>query len=104
MKRALILSAIVLINIALSSSCGKPADQKMYEEVIATMSAEKAKKFFNNFPQSKYRDRLVNEMIGWCKEEKTKECYELILEALPKEHPGYGEMISYYQEHFGKKN
>jgi hypothetical protein len=103
-KRALLLSAIALINIALASCSGKPADQKMYEEIIATMSAEKAKKFFYSFPQSPYRDRLVNEMIDWCKEEKTKECYKLILEALPKEHPKYGATVSYYQGQFGKNN
>ncbi len=102
-KRIWLLPAVILLSAAFSSCTGKAADQKMYEEIMATMSAEKAKKFFQEFPQSRYRERLVQEMIGWCRQEKSKECYELILDALPKDHSQYGEIRSYYQEHFKKK-
>ncbi len=68
------------------------------------MSMEKAKKFFDQYPQSQYRDKLVNEIIAWCAQEDKEECYKLVTETLPKDHPRYKEVIAYYEKHFlGKK-
>lgn len=94
---------VMLANIFIIAGCGKPSDQKAYEEVIGTMSMGKAKSFFDKYRQSPYRDKLVDEIIGWCKQEDTEECYGMILKTLPKEHPGYRETAAYYEKHFGKK-
>jgi hypothetical protein len=66
-------------------------------------SMEKAKRFFDNYPQSQYRDKLVNEIIDWCKHEETEEGYKLALEALPKNHLRYKEVVAYYEKHFVNK-
>lgn len=103
-KSIIILILLLLLgNIVFISSCSKPPDQKAYEEVVATMSLEKAKRFFDNYPQSQYRDRLVNEIIDWCKHEETEGCYKMILDTLPKDHPRYKEVVAYYEKHFGDK-
>lgn len=94
----------VTIIIVFFSSCSKSSEQKAYDEVIAAMSAEKAKQFFKNYPQSKFRDRLVDEIMGWCKQDETVGCYKMILDAIPKEHPMHKEVSAYYEKHFeGKK-
>ena len=85
------------------SNCGKPPDQKAYEEILATMSMEKAKRFFDNYPKSQYRDKLINEIIVWCQQENTDECYKIAIDTLPKDHPQYNKIISYYKKHFGGK-
>jgi len=104
MIRSTLISILVFFVGTLSmSSCGKPADQKAYEEVVGTMSMEKAKAFFDNYSHSAYRDKLVNDIIEWCKEEKTEGCYRLAIEVLPKDHPRYKEIVSYYEQHFGGK-
>lgn len=104
MLKVLAILILALVSIPLILSCSKPPDQKAYEEIVATMSMEKAKRFFDNYPQSKYRDKLVNEIIDWCKYEQTEECYNLILKTLPVAHPRYTELVAYYKKHFGGKN
>lgn len=94
---------LVLGGVSFISSCSKPSDEKVYKEIVTTMSMEKAKRFFDNYPESQYRDRLVNEIIGWCKHEDTEECYKMILDALPKDHTRYKEVIVYYEKYFGDK-
>jgi len=74
--------------------CGRNSDKNAYDEVIATMSMEKAKRFFEKYPQSQYRDRLVSDLINLCKTEETAECYKLIIGAIPKDHPRYKEAVS----------
>ncbi len=101
--KILAILILTLISIPLISSCSKPPDQKAYEDIVATMSMEKAKKFFDNYPHSLYRDRLVDEIIKWCKHEETEECYKMILDTLPKDHPRYREVFAYYERHFGDK-
>ncbi len=99
----IVLLFTLLVSLSLISGCGKPSDQKAYEEVVATMSMEKAKRFFDSYPKSRYRDRLVNEIIEWCKQEETKECYKLIVDTLPKDHPQYQGVVAYYESKFGEK-
>ena len=77
-----------------------PSDQKAYNEVIATMSMEKARHFFYDYPNSRLKDILVNQIIEWCKQEKTEECYKIILETIPKDHRKYIELSNYYNAHF----
>lgn len=78
------------------AGCGKPPDQKAYEEVISSMSLAKAKDFFNGYPRSAFRERLINDLIDWCKTEKTAQCYSMILEALPEDHPKSKEVANFY--------
>jgi hypothetical protein len=86
------------------SSCGKLADQKAYEDIIATKSMEKAKRFFDSYPQSQYKDKLVNEIAEWCREEGTESCYRMAIEVLPKDHSRHRELVIYYEKHLsGKK-
>jgi len=85
------------------SNCDKPSDQKAYDEIHATMSMEKAKRFFDNYPESQYRDKLIDAMIAWCQQENTDECYKTVIGTLPKEHPQYSNIVTYYEKHFGKK-
>ena len=100
----LLLAFILLpFSVFLISSCGKPADQKAYQEFVATMSMEKAKKFFDTYQQSGYRDKVVNDIIEWCNQEGTEDCYKLAMDVIPKNHPRYGELISYYETHFANK-
>ena len=44
----------------------------------------KKQNVFNNHPDSHYKDILVNEIIEWCNQEKTEECYRIILDTIPK--------------------
>lgn len=94
---------ILALLITLFFGCSKPPDQKAYEEIVATMSMEKAKRFFHNYPKSRYRDKLVNEIIDWCRDEETEEGYKLAIEALPKDHPRHKEVVAYYEKHFLNK-
>jgi hypothetical protein len=92
----------IFIGLLFIFNCGKPADQKAYEEILATMSMEKAKGFFDNYPESQYRDKLISEIIGWCQNENTDECYKIAIDTLPKDHPQYNKIIIYYNEHFDR--
>ncbi len=91
----LMLTAFLLI-----SACGEPADQKAYEEVVATMSMERAKGFFESYPQSPYRNRLADQIVGWCKREDTRGCYALVLDVLPPDYARYHEVATYNETHF----
>ena len=103
MIRLMTILILVLGGVSFISSCSKPSDEKAYKEIVATMSMEKAKRFFENYPHSQYRNKLVDEIIGWCKHEGTEECYKMILDILPKDHPRYEETAAYYKDHFGHK-
>ena len=94
---------IVLVGLFFILRDGKPSDQQAYEEVVATMSMEKAKRFFDEYPHSEFRDKLIGEIIGWCKREETEECYRMILDAIPKDHIQYSEVSSYYEKHYQKE-
>lgn len=90
---------ILLVTLTMLN-CGKPPDQKAYEEVITTMSLSKAKDFFSKYPQSKYADKLVKDITGWCDQEGTKGCYEMVLETIPKDHPKRSELADFYKKRF----
>ena len=68
-------------------ACAKSSDQEAYEEVVASMSLVKAKRFFADYPKSAYLDRLADKVIEWCGQEPTEEILRAALEALPKDHP-----------------
>jgi len=101
--RLLLRPILVLVTILYLSSCGKPAEQKAYEEIVATKSMEKTKIFFDNYPQSQYKDKLINEIAEWCKQESTESSYRLAIEVLPKDHPRHKELVKYYEKNFVDK-
>ena len=97
------ICSLMLAGILFIWGCGKPSDQKAYEEIVATMAMEKAKRFFDTYPQSPYRNRLVEEIVEWCQREDTEECYRVILQALPKDDRRYQEVVAHYEKRFGEK-
>lgn len=89
--RSLLPALLLLLGAALATGCGKAPDQQAYDEVVATMSMARAAAFFEQYPQSPYRDRLADDMIAWCKREDTEACYALLMRALPKDHPRFAD-------------
>ncbi|NOY84231.1 MAG: hypothetical protein GXO96_05315 [Nitrospirae bacterium] len=104
-KRHLILDSFVIVSfIGLLSACFKASDEKAYEEVLGQISLKKAAVFFETYKNSEYRDPLVNQIIGWCKEETTKECYTMILKVIPKNHVRYAEISQYEKKQYDLTN
>lgn len=101
-KKIVRVLGILLITLAMLN-CGKPPDQKAYEEVISTMSLNKAKEFLSKYPQSKYSDKLVNDIIRWCDHDSTKECYEMVFEIIPKNHSKYSELADSYKKSISRR-
>ena len=82
-------------------ACAKPSDQEAYEEVVASMSLVKAKRFFADYPKSPYQDRLADQIIEWCGQEPTEEILRGALEALPKNHPRSKDIEDIYTKRLG---
>ena len=82
-------------------ACAKSSDREAYEEVVASMSLVKAKRFFADYPNSPYLDRLADQIIEWCRQEPTEEILRAALETLPKDHPRRKDIEDIYTKRFG---
>ncbi len=88
---------------AILAACGKSPDRRAYDDVVATMSLQKARQFFERYPGSPYRDRLVDDIIEWCRRDGTEECSKMILGVIPRDHPRYQEVVSDHERRFKRR-
>jgi hypothetical protein len=95
-----LVAAIFFVSVAVINIFCISSDKNSFEEVLSTMSLDKARSFFINHPNSPYKDELVKELIKWCDQENTKECYEMILSVIPENHVCYQGLLNGYKQNF----
>jgi hypothetical protein len=94
------VSAIFFVSVAVTNIFCISSDKNSFEDVLSTLSLDKARRFFINHPNSPYKDEIVKELIKWCDQENTKECYEMILSVIPENHVSYQGLLNRYKQNF----
>jgi hypothetical protein len=84
--RKIFLVIIIFLFSLMSLFYCKQSDKHAYEEVLSTLSLQKAKQFFENYPESPYIDQLITRIMALCAKEDTKQCCSMVIEVIPLKH------------------
>ena len=80
-----ILIGLLIVSLA---ACGRVRETRAYQEVLKNKSLAAAGNFFERYPESRYTDSLVEQLVQWCREEDSLELSRIVLDILPADHPG----------------